>query len=112
MNPKESEIQAMILQWLNLKGLFCWRNNTGAVKIQNVNGTTRMFRAGMSGMPDILGISKKGRLFAIEVKRPKTGRLTDIQANTILKLREQGAVAFVATDLETVQEYLSKEEII
>lgn len=112
MNPTEHQIQALILEYLQRKHLFCWRNNTGAVRLENKDGSMRMFRAGVSGLPDILGISHQGRLFAIEVKRPRTGRLTELQADMILKLREQNAVAFVATSLEDVQLNLRKEGIL
>ena len=53
-----------------------------------------------SGKPDITGCIR-GRYCAIEVKT-QTGRLSKIQAYKIEGLKNSGAVAFVARDLESV----------
>jgi len=52
----------------------------------------------VSGKPDITGCYK-GRYVGIEVKRPK-GRITPLQADTLLKLKVCGAVVGVARCLE------------
>ncbi len=109
--PKEHDIQNMILEYLPKMGIFAWRNNTGVTKnfYTNKQGITseRFWRAGVKGMPDILGVHRAtGRFIAIEVKRPG-GKLTKEQAEMILWLRECNAIAFVADSLETLQQGLA-----
>lgn len=99
---KEAEIQKAILAWLRLKGYVVWRNYVGPIlrgkqKIPSPNP--------MAGMPDICGLLKDGRLFAIEVKRPG-GKVSPKQVKWITTLQDAGAVAFIARDLDTVRERL------
>ena len=50
-----------------------------------------------AGLPDIIAIAPvTGRFVGIEVKRPKTGILTELQRRTLEKIREAGGVAGVA----------------
>lgn len=99
-SPTEHEIQHTILDYLNKAGHFCWRNNTGAVG-SIYKGKQRFFRFGFRGSADILGISKLGRMIAIEVKR-KGGKATDDQINFLENIRTRGGHAFVADCLEDV----------
>lgn len=56
------------------------------------------------GVPDIVGCYK-GRFFAIELK--KEGKTPTLIQSLILKqLQNAGAVAFVASDVETVKQYI------
>ena len=90
----EAAIQRQILDYLTLRGIFAWRNNSGAVKIAG-KGKDRFMRFGMPGSADILGIfpeetivirldnaakdkGRSGRLWAIEVKAAK-GKLSPAQ---------------------------------
>ena len=54
------------------------------------------------GIPDIYHL-ERGASFWIEVKRPRLGKLTDIQAATIARLNEAGAYAFAATGVDEVR---------
>lgn len=104
---KESNIQRVILDWLSWNGFCHWRNYVGAV-IHGIGSKTRFGKNPAKGMPDIMGLMKdgSGRLFAIEVKT-ETGRVAPHQKEKIAELNENGAVAFVARDLETVIEKLN-----
>ena len=62
----EHEIQAQILDWLKLKRIFAWRNNTGGFGGTH-NGKKWFVKTGMKGSPDIYALVQ-GRLFGIEVK--------------------------------------------
>ena len=54
-----------------------------------------------AGIPDILAIAPMtGRLLGIEVKRPRVGRLTALQAAQIEKINGSGGVAGVATSVD------------
>lgn len=63
----EKETQKAILEYLKLKGYFCWRNNTGA-NVSEYKGKKRFFQYGKVGSGDILGLTKAGGFFSIEVK--------------------------------------------
>lgn len=48
------------------------------------------------GIPDLL-LVLKGRFFAFEVKRPKYGRLSELQRRTIAEIRAAGGIAAVVS---------------
>lgn len=73
----ESQIQKAILKHLQLKGYWCWRNNSGAVQTGEV-GNKRFLRLSPKGSPDILGVFPGGVLFGLEVKTA-TGKQNDNQ---------------------------------
>ena len=76
---RESDVLSACLQWLRWKGVFCWRQNQGAIPLGD--GGYRKF-VGLKGVSDILGILPEtvrvvgverpvmfGNLLAVEVKR-------------------------------------------
>lgn len=99
MATKESDLQKLILDWLNINRYCAWRNYVGAVIRKNGIFSPNPAK----GIPDILGILKNGsgRMFAIEVKSAK-GRISPAQSDWIIRMNQYGAGAFVARDLETV----------
>lgn len=58
----------------------------------------------MRGFPDLAGIvpGTAGQLFAIEVKKPKQGRLSEEQEVWISRLSERGVLTIVARSLDDV----------
>lgn len=63
----ESDIVRGCLELLRLRGVFAWRNNTGALKVG-----ARYVRFGTPGASDIFAVLKpSGRLAGIEVKTRK-----------------------------------------
>lgn len=113
VEPLEREIQRQILQFLELHRIPCWRNNTGAMRA-NYKGRSLMIRFGMPGMPDVLGILPRpvpGVLLAIEAKRP-SGKLSITQQETIDRLLDAGALAFVARSVGEVKMALRAEGVI
>ena len=81
--PSRSETETKLvyncLQYLKVKGIFAWRNNTGAAKAQ-YKGKRRFIRYGLKGSSDILGILPDGRFLAIECKRKGTYPTKDQRA--------------------------------
>jgi hypothetical protein len=63
---KEDPIQQAILQYLALKRIFHYRNNSGACKRDDGH----FYRFGASGSPDIICVVD-GQFIGIEVKAPK-----------------------------------------
>lgn len=63
----------------------------------------RFVSMGYKGISDIIGIYKNtGRMLAIEVKRPKTGILSDSQIEFLRSVRSHGGVAMVACDVSDI----------
>jgi len=102
--PKESEVQATILQWLLLKKIFCWRNNTTGI-YDPYKKTFRFNPYVLKGIADILGILPDGKFLAIEVKRPG-GKLSEWQTAFLQAIQQYGGIAFMAEDVKDVEERL------
>ncbi|GHU03553.1 hypothetical protein FACS1894158_02210 [Betaproteobacteria bacterium] len=106
--PRESDIQASILQALSVHPSVAWaeRMNSGAGRLMYPGGNaSRFIRFGFPGMPDIMGQLKDGRFLGIECKRP-SGKVSPEQQVFIEKASKHGAVAFVARSVSDVWEAL------
>ena len=103
MKEKETEIQAAILDYLRLRGHFCWRvNNTPATFIDRHGA--RQFRAmstyALKGVPDIVLI-RDGRFYGIECKT-QAGKLSVEQAEFARKCVAAGGEYIVARSIDDV----------
>lgn len=85
--PLERAITDKITAWLRELGPRCW--------FIKVHGSSYQ----LTGVPDIIGVFG-GRFFALEVKRPKHGRLTVLQAVVMRKIREAGGLVREVRSLE------------
>lgn len=104
----EHQIQQAILDYLPYFGVKAFRVNSGLIP-QEYNGRRRMIRMAPAGTPDIVGCRKSdGKMVCIEVKKPGN-KPTDIQVRVMDEWREYGALVFVATSVEDVQNQLKKE---
>jgi len=83
--PLESKVTKAIMAHLKKRGIWCFKVAGGPMQ--------------QRGVPDII-CSVNGAFVALEVKRPELGRLTDLQALTIERIREAGGVAEVVTSVE------------
>jgi hypothetical protein len=101
LKASEQDIQRAILEYLALRGYFCWRNNTGGFRDKR----DHFYIFGKVGSGDILGLTKEGRFFSIEVKAPGK-KPTDHQRDFIASVNKNKGLAFVATSLEDVQTFL------
>lgn len=102
MKRKEKDIQKAILDYLALfpKKVKVWRQNTGALKIDN-----RFVRFGQKGAADITGILYGGRRLEIEVKAP--GKYpSPAQRAFGADIIKFGGVYFVARDVDDVEREL------
>ena len=89
---EEQDIQRTILIYLKEQCIFHWRNNSGK---------KGKYTFGLKGSSDIIGILPNGRFLAIEVKYGKNKPSED-QVAFIKNINDNGGLAFVAYDLETV----------
>ncbi len=95
---KESQIQKAILEYLQLRRIYCWKNHSTGIFNAKGGG---FIPTGKPGISDILGILKGGRFLAIEVKKPG-GKLSDYQVEFIDDINERGGLAFVAYSIDDV----------
>ncbi|PHV72170.1 nuclease [Sporanaerobium hydrogeniformans] len=91
--PLESNIQKDILKYLKSRN-DCWFFKAHSGSSYSSKGT-----------PDIIG-HYRGLFVGFEVKRPKVGVLSDLQANTIRKINTTGGRAYIVTSVEEVKEIL------
>ena len=98
---KEKDIQRTILDYLLVKRIFHWRQNSGAFKT-DAGG---FYRIGIVGAPDIF-ILRKGIIYACEVKNEK-GKQSESQKAFQEQFEKAGGVYFIARTLEDVIEKLS-----
>lgn len=99
MKAREREIQRAILDYLKLRRIFCWKQNT--VGIQKADGT--YIPAGLRGVADILGVLPDGRFLAIEVKSPG-GRVSVDQRLFLNNVEINKGFQLVAYSVEDVIE--------
>jgi hypothetical protein len=89
-NGPESQVLEGCLNYLEVRGIYHWRNNTGAVQI----APGRFMRFGKKGSSDILGVLPGGRMLCVECKA-KGGRLSPEQKQFLADVQELGALALV-----------------
>ena len=107
-----------ILDYLRLRNIPAWRQNTGAMRVGN-----RYVRFGEAGQPDVMGILPAsdhvervygpdaalytaGRLLCIEAKTGK-GRLSADQRAWLARAEAAGALCLVARSLDELREALA-----
>jgi len=100
----ESLVLDDCLQYLEIRKIYHWRNNTGAVQVR----PGQFMRFGKIGSSDILGILPGGRMLCVECKA-KSGKLSPEQKQFLDDARELGALALVVRDWQELDESLRKE---
>lgn len=110
---KEKDIENFILNYLNSKNIFCWKNQSVGIfdpKRKIYRKSNNNFH--INGVADILGVMPNGKILAIEVKS-RSGKLSQAQKTFLLNVKKQGGVAFVARSISKVmfelKEFLKKE---
>lgn len=96
MKSTEKATQRAILQYLALRKIFHWRNNSGAFK----NPKGHLYFFGTTGSPDIFAIIK-GQIYGIEVKDIK-GKQNDNQIEFQKGFEKAGGVYILARSLDEV----------
>jgi hypothetical protein len=100
---KESEVQRSILDYLKVKRVFHYRNNSGAFVFPETSTHARRFiKAGVAGSPDIVCVIK-GQYVGIEVKAPK-GKQNPNQIQFQQDLERAGGRYILAYSLDDVIE--------
>jgi hypothetical protein len=94
MTTPEGAVVAAALHYLQFRGVFAWRNNTGSYKPE---GTRRYVKFGYRGSADILGITGDGRMVACECKAGK-GKLSSYQTAFLDEVRRRGGIGIVVRE--------------
>lgn len=108
MKLKEADIQKQILQYLELKRVFHYRNNSGGMT-HEYNGKKSFMRFGEVGSPDIVCVID-GIYTGIEVKRPG-GKQSENQKIFQENLERAGGRYFIAYSLDDVINMLSYAKV-
>ncbi len=106
-NTETALVKACLI-WLNLKGVFAWRQNTGAT-VATYKGKQRFVRYGLAGTSDIIGILPGGQFLAIECKLPG-GKPTPLQVAFLAVIVAYGGVGIVVHSLEELVAEFSRLE--
>lgn len=122
LQPKESDTLKLISNWLSLKSIVHWRQNSGAVIGTHTDKNDRAKKRFIRFVhmlhpkdktlkfPDIAGIYK-GIYFAFEVKRPGRHKIEEGQQKFLDLIMENGGIGVVVNDLEEVQTIIEKIDI-
>lgn len=98
---REQVLVRQCLDYLKLRGIVAWRQNSGGVKIPYGDREQFVRFASINGISDIIGVLRDGRFLAIECKvagkKPSPDQVTFLEA-----IRKSGGVAVVAYELEDV----------
>lgn len=96
----ESQVKKQIKQWLKLKGIFFWSQDTAGVP----DGRGGFRPPAMRGVSDILAIHPRtGQLIAIECKS-SIGKTSPFQNFFLKKVKDNHAIAVVAKGVEDVEQ--------
>lgn len=96
------------LNYLKMKGIFVWRQNSGSAKI----GSRFVRFTSITGISDIIGICPDGRFLAVECKRTKGGIVSDAQKEFIANIQQRGGVAIVVNSVTSLAEKLKENKVI
>lgn len=100
----ESVVVKDCLSYLQLRGAFAWRNQTGMIRLDDSKYGKRVIRQGVKGGADIIGVHA-GRFIAVECKTPhkpgprggtKGSNQTDDQKWFQAEVEARGGVYIVA----------------
>jgi hypothetical protein len=87
MTP-ESRVLAGCLRYLQVRGIYHWRNSVGSVQIR----PGQWYRFGKIGSSDILAVLPGGKILAVEVKAAH-GRLSPEQQQFLADIKALGGLA-------------------
>lgn len=98
----EKEVQEAVCEYLTIRNVFFWRNNTGAF-CDNRGG---FYRFGAVGSPDIIAIVG-GYFVGIECKSP-TGKQSEKQIEFQKKVERAGGQYILVRSVEDVAKFFDQ----
>lgn len=85
----ESALVAAVIKLLRMHGCYVWRQHQGLMRVDG-----RMIRFGSIGLPDVIGVTKNGRMIAVECKTAR-GVVTGNQRKTMRELAKREALVYI-----------------
>lgn len=105
----ESAVLTACLDWLTLRGVYHWRHFNAGV-YDPVHKVHRKPPKGWKpGVADIIGILPDGRLLAVEIKRPDSGKLSKTQAAFLDAVNRLGGLALCVRGVDELERALEGE---
>lgn len=99
---KEQLLVNWTINYLQAKGHYAWRNNSGMLPI-TTKGKSRMIKVGQKGLPDVLSYHKEtGQLIAIECKIGYN-KLSPAQSERLEHMKSCNVLAFVVYTTDDVE---------
>jgi len=95
----EKDTQRTILDYLDKKRIFHWRNNSGAFKSE-LGG---FYRFGQTGSPDIFMVID-GKIYGLEVKS-SIGKQSDSQKDWQERFEKVGGIYLLLKSFEDLEKY-------
>ena len=95
----ESDLVKLVLEYLELKRIFHWRNNTGALTTSKGG----FVRFGAIGSPDIFAL-KSSKIYGIECKSSK-GKQSSNQLEWQRNFEKAGGVYILLKELDVLFNY-------
>ena len=96
----ESDLQKSVIQYLTIKHIFHYRQNSGAIVTER-KGKKGFYRfTSMNGLPDIVCVYR-GQYVGLEMKSNK-GKLSENQIMFREKLEQAGGKYIEVRDLDTI----------
>jgi len=108
----EQQIQGAVFEHLKARGapgLFAWHPFSGGYR-RPIEAAIYTRLGARPGLPDVM-ILHQGRLFCLELKAD-TGRLTDIQRNTIESMQAAGVPVAVCHGLDSALRWLEANALL
>jgi hypothetical protein len=103
--PTETALVRACLDYLRLRGVLAWRQNTSGLRRQDRRGRTFWAPAALVGISDIIGILPGGRFLALEAKvgkrQPTAEQLLFLEA-----IATAGGLAGVVRSLKDLEALL------
>lgn len=106
-NELEATVLKDCLNYLNLKNIFAWRQNSGAAKV----GKRFIKFTSINGISDIIGICPDGRFLAVECKRYKGGKVSEEQKKFQEEILKNNGVALIVNSVEELIGQLKIQKI-
>jgi hypothetical protein len=106
--PRESEIQAAVIDFLEASGCVVIRVNSGLLPRAD-GGRMQCSTSSIGTCSDLLVCPPGGQFFSVEVKRPG-GRPTARQSAFLDAVRDRGGIAAVVTSIEDARLALGRCE--
>jgi hypothetical protein len=105
----EKTVLKECLEYLQLRGIYAYRQNTGAAEYTDKAGKKRMVKYGKPGASDIVGVMPGGRFIAVECKAP-AGRLSELQKQFLKDIERMGGLAIVARSWTDIDQALKQSQ--